>query len=86
MNGHPGLAWLRNSASGRDWLSRLPVIVDECAEAWSLDVGEPYTYAFASLAMPVTRTDGSSAVLKVQVPGRESENEAAALRLWLIRL
>ena len=81
MNGHPGLAWLRDSASGRDWLGRLPGVVAECADAWSLDVGEPFAYAFASLAMPVTRTDGSSAVLKVQVPGRESENEAAALAL-----
>ena len=78
---HPGLAWLQGSASGRDWLERLPTLVAECAEAWSLEVGEPYAYAFASLAMPVTRVDGSPAVLKVQMPDRESEHEAAALAL-----
>ncbi len=44
--------------------------------------GEPFAYAYASLALPVTRADGSPAVLKVQFPDRESEHEADALALW----
>ena len=78
---HPGLAWLEGSQEGRDWLDRLPGIVDACARQWSLTIGEPFTYAFASLALPADRADGSDAVLKVQYPDRESEYEAAALRL-----
>jgi streptomycin 6-kinase len=78
---HEGLAWLKASAEGRDWLARLPGLVDACADAWSLTLGEPFRYAFASLAIPATRDDGSAAVLKIQFPDRESEHEAAALEL-----
>jgi streptomycin 6-kinase len=79
---HPGLAWFRESEDGSDWLDRLPRLVEECAEQWSLDLGEPFAYAFASLALPATRRDGSEAVLKVQFPDRESVLEAAALAHW----
>jgi streptomycin 6-kinase len=78
---HEGLAWFEATEEGRDWLARLPVIVDACAQEWSLTLGEPFAYAFASLAMPATRADGSPLVLKVQFPDRESEHEAAALAL-----
>jgi streptomycin 6-kinase len=78
---HQGLAWLDESAKGRDWLVRLAGLVDACAELWSLALGAPFAYAFASLAFPATRADGSAAVLKVQFPDRESEHEAAALTL-----
>jgi streptomycin 6-kinase len=36
----------------------------------------------ASLVLPGVAADGSQVVLKVQVPHRESEHEAAALQLW----
>ena len=78
---HEGLAWLEGSHEGRAWLARLPSIIVECADAWSLTVGEPFAYAFTSLAMPAERADGSAAVLKVSFPGRENEHEAAALAL-----
>jgi streptomycin 6-kinase len=79
---HPGLVWLRATPDGRDWLERLPSLVEACAAEWSLRVGEPFDYAFASLAMPVTCADGTRAVLKVQFPDREGEHEAAALERW----
>jgi streptomycin 6-kinase len=79
---HPGLAWLRSSPEGRAWLTRLPRLADECAERWSLRLGAPFAYAFASLALPVEREDGSSAVLKIQFPDREGEHEADALARW----
>ncbi len=78
---HEGLAWMEDSVEGRAWLARLPGLVDDCAEQWSLTLGEPFAYAFASLALPATREDGTDAVLKIQFPDRESEHEAAALQL-----
>lgn len=79
---HPGLDWLRASPEGSAWLERLPRLLQECAEEWSLRVEDPYPYAFASLALPVTLPDGDGAVLKIQYPDRESEYEAAALARW----
>ena len=55
----------------------------ECVREWSLtEVGEPFPYAFASLAMPVVGDGGVDAVLKVQFPDREGRHEADALALW----
>jgi streptomycin 6-kinase len=79
---HPGLEWARASPGGREWLERLPRLVDECAERWSLQLGHPFPYAFASLALPAMLPDRSKAVLKIQFPHRESEHEAAALARW----
>lgn len=79
---HPGLAWLRGSEPGRAWLEALPNLVAECAEQWSLRVGAPFAYAYASLALEATLPDGTDAVLKIQFPDRESEHEAAALAHW----
>jgi streptomycin 6-kinase len=76
---HPGLAWCRSSPEGREWLTRLPGIVNARAAAWSLTLGEPFPYAYASLAFPAVSPDGSTAVLKIAFPDRESEFEAAAL-------
>ncbi len=80
---HPGLAWLERSESGSAWLSDLPRLCDECLEQWQLaGAGPPFEYAYASLALPVTRADGSEAVLKLRFPDRESEHEADALAVW----
>ncbi|MDX6594339.1 MAG: streptomycin 6-kinase [Gaiellales bacterium] len=79
---HAGLAWLESSEEGREWLKRLPGLVEGTAARWSLTVGPPFEYAFASLALPVRRADGTDAVLKLQFPGREGEHEAAALEHW----
>ena len=54
----------------------------ECGEIWRLRLGKPFPYAFASIAMPATREDGSEVVLKVQRPHRESDQEADALAAW----
>ena len=78
---HPGLAWLESRSDGREWLGRLPELMAECEEAWDVSSrGEPFAYAFASLAYPVI-SGGRPAVLKVQFPDRESEHEADALEL-----
>jgi streptomycin 6-kinase len=79
---HPGLAWAQASEAGRAWLDRLPRLLAECIERWSLEVGEPFPYAYASLAVPAVRPDGGEAVLKLCFPHRESEHEGEALARW----
>lgn len=79
---HAGLTWASATEAGREWLERLPQLLRECVAQWSLQVGEPFPYAFASLALPATLSDGSDAVLKICLPHRESEHEADALQRW----
>lgn len=79
---HAGLEWLRASEAGRIWLATLPRLVDECVKRWSLRLGAPFPYAYASLALEATLPEGQDAVLKLQFPGRESEHEAQALTHW----
>lgn len=76
------MRWLRASQPGAAWLERLPRLVDECAERWSLRLGEAFQYAHAALVLPASLPDGGTAVLKIQFPHRESEHEAEALALW----
>jgi streptomycin 6-kinase len=66
----------------RTWLERLPALLPECAERWSLELGEPFPDATASLVVPARVPDGTDAVLKVSFPHRESECEALALARW----
>lgn len=77
-----GLAWASATEAGRRWLERLPRLVEECVEQWSLRIGEPFPYAYASLALPATLADGTDTVLKICFPDRESEHEADALSRW----
>jgi streptomycin 6-kinase len=77
-----GLQWWRERLGGAEWLERLPRLVAECAERWELEVGEPFAPATISYVAPVTRADGTPAVLKVNFPEPESEHEAAALAHW----
>ena len=76
------LDWIRSTSSGREWLEALPRVVDECAEHWGLQLGEPFPYAYTSLAIPARQEDGSEVVLKVRFLDRETEHEALALRHW----
>jgi streptomycin 6-kinase len=79
----PGrLLALAGFPGGGDWLARLPRLVDECAEQWSLRLGEPFPDANVSFAAPAARADGFEAVLKVAFPHWESEYEADALEHW----
>jgi streptomycin 6-kinase len=72
----------RKVPGGRAWLSGLPAIVEACAEAWDLRVGEPYNGGKVGLALKVERADGTPAVLKINFPSRDSEHEATALAHW----
>lgn len=79
---HPGLAWAGNTDEGRAWLERLPRLLDECAEQWSLEVGEAFPYAYVSLALAARGPSGEDVVLKIALPHRESKHEGDALERW----
>jgi streptomycin 6-kinase len=64
-----------------EWLDRLPGLVAECAERWSLEVGAPFQGSSVSWVAPV-RWRGRPAVLKLNFPEPESEHEAGALVHW----
>jgi streptomycin 6-kinase len=76
------LAWWREVPGGADWLDRLPRLAAECAEQWSLQLGDPFLHGNVSLTLGATRADGAPAVLKLNFPESESAHEADALELW----
>lgn len=67
---------------GSAWLAELPALVERCTARWSLRIGAPYPGAQVAWVAPVTLPGGEAAVLKVQLPHRESDHEAAALAAW----
>jgi streptomycin 6-kinase len=80
----PGLA--RNASIGptwADWLGRLPRLVRDVAEAWSLTFdGEPM-HGFGSLVAPVREESGRASVLKVSYDGdEEGLHEGLGLQHW----
>jgi streptomycin 6-kinase len=77
-----GLSWWRTKPGGSEWLAALPAIVGGCVEQWSLALGEAFEPAHISLVVQVVLPDGAPAVLKVNFPEPESEQEADALAHW----
>lgn len=67
---------------GRTWLASLPGLLDAASERWDLRIGSPFVGGSAAWAGPVTRSDGSGAVLKVTLPHRETRFEGEGLRTW----
>jgi len=76
------LKWLEASSEGRAWLRDLPARTQACVDLWALRTEPPYTESYVSLVLPVTQSDKTPAVLKLQFPHPESEHEAEALRRW----
>ena len=69
-------------AEGEEWLGRLPRIVHECAERWSLKVAEPFQPLSYNWVAPATGSDGAPLVLKVGFPCPEIRREIDSLRLY----
>ena len=67
---------------GRQWLSALPSLLEDCARRWSLTLSPPFPNLMFNYVAPVVRADGTEAVLKVGVPNKELRTEAAALRAF----
>ena len=76
------LHWIEGSPEGREWVRQLPDRVKACTDRWELRLEAPYKNSFVSIVYPATRRDGSPAVLKLQYPHHESDNEHAALQCW----
>jgi streptomycin 6-kinase len=66
---------------GAAWLRDLPALLAEYCARWSLTFLRPFPGLTFNYVAPVTRADGSPAVLKAGVPRDEIETEIAALRL-----
>src|ERR1044071_2827910 len=70
------------TADGNEsWLDELPGVVDSLAEEWSLVIGSSFAGGHAALVVEGTLADGTPAVLKIGVPGRDVGQEAMAWRL-----
>ncbi len=67
---------------GAEWLERLPAILEETAERWSLEILPPVPNLTFNYVAPVIRADGTEAVLKVGVLHPELYTEIEALRVY----
>jgi len=66
---------------GRHFLIALPDLMVEAAQRWELVLGEPFLLSY-NYVCPVTRADGTPAVLKLGVPNHELNSEIMALRFY----
>lgn len=67
----------------RTWLTELTGRIEAIARRWQLTLENPYEDEVScSWVAPVTRSDGTAAVLKLGMPHMENEQEAEALRFW----
>jgi streptomycin 6-kinase len=63
------------------WLGELPGLVGSLAQQWSLTIGSSFAGGHVALVVEATLADGTAAVLKIGVPGRDVTHEATVLRL-----
>lgn len=71
-----------NGEAGRAFIAGLPDLTAAFLDRWDLTVDGRPMHGVSALVLPVTRRDGTSAVLKLQLLDEESEGEPVALRLW----
>ena len=67
--------------AGADWLERLPALVAEIEERWSVRASEPFDLSYNYVASAV-RADGAEVVLKLGVPNDHHRRELEALRIF----
>ncbi|UFR03766.1 aminoglycoside phosphotransferase family protein [Streptomyces sp. Go40/10] len=71
-----------NGAAGRAFIAALPALAADFLDRWRLTPDGPSMNGVSALVLPVVRTDGLRAVLKLQLLDEESEGEPVALRTW----
>jgi streptomycin 6-kinase len=64
------------------WLAALPDLATSYLERWDLRLDGKPAHGWVSLVLPVTRSDGTLAVLKLQPVSEENIDEPVSLRLW----
>lgn len=78
----PLLALAANGPDWAAWLDRLPGLVRDLLEEWTLTPDGETTHGNTAVVVPVLTTEGEAAVLKVGWPHCEAEHEALALQTW----
>lgn len=74
---------LYNGDRGREFIAGLPDLAEDFLERWQLRPDGSPMHGVTALVLPVVRrTDGTPAVLKLQLLDAESAGEPVALRLW----
>jgi streptomycin 6-kinase len=74
----------QNNPERLRWLTRLPEVLSDLQQRWSLTLENPFdgdTVTCAWVA-PVVRKDRTKAILKLGMPHMEGEDEIKGLRLW----
>ncbi|MEW9551410.1 aminoglycoside phosphotransferase family protein [Nonomuraea sp. NPDC050783] len=71
-----------HGAEARAWIAELPRLGGEFLDRWELRPDGPPAYGMASLVLPVLRSDGTPAVLKLQQLREETAGTATGLRAW----
>lgn len=69
-------------ASARAWIAALPGLARDFLDRWSLRPDGPSAHGMASLVLPVTRADGTPAVLKLQEATEENIDAVPGLQVW----
>ncbi|MEU9318739.1 aminoglycoside phosphotransferase family protein [Streptomyces sp. NPDC048295] len=69
-------------ASARAWIAALPGLAADFLDHWSLRPDGAPAHGMASLVLPVTRADGTPAVLKLQQVTEDNIDAAPGLRVW----
>ncbi|MFB6440976.1 aminoglycoside phosphotransferase family protein [Streptomyces sp. NPDC056411] len=64
------------------WLAELPRLGGRFLDRWALRPDGPAAFGMASLVLPVTRADGTPAVLKLLQLREETRGAATGLRAW----
>ncbi len=74
----------RGTEERRTWLERLPEVIRELQDSWSLSLGAPFDGTEVSCAWvaPAVRRDATRAVLKLGMPHMEGAHELQGLRFW----
>ena len=67
--------------AGRQWLTDLPLLIDRCADRWSLTVSPPVPNLSYNYVAPAVRDDGTAVMLKINAPHDGRRTEMASLAL-----
>lgn len=79
----PALAASARRHGQEEWLGRLPDLILELAERWSVELESPFESGPGfSWVAPAGQVEGTPVVLKIGMPSREARTEAAGLRFF----